>query len=213
MKFQLPASSFQLPARKMRGIFLVACNWQLKARAAGFTLIETLVAISLLSVAIVAPMSLTAQSLASAYYARDQITAFYMAQEAIEALRSIRDAQILQIAQSADASSINIFGPLPLDDEPFTIDTRNAVAAQAITVCPGRICPPLQTDGTLYGYDPSWANTNFTRTVRARLIGSGQDEVRVSVTITWQTGAFQSRSFSISENLYRWVNDGVSISP
>src|SRR3989338_11299272 len=39
----------------------------------GFTLIETMVAIALLTISIVAPMSLTTQSLASAYYARDQI--------------------------------------------------------------------------------------------------------------------------------------------
>ena len=49
----------------------------------GFTLIETLVAVSLLTVAIVAPMTLTARSLSAAYYARDQITAFHLAQEAI----------------------------------------------------------------------------------------------------------------------------------
>ena len=52
-----------------------------KSKIRGFTLIETLVAISLLMVAIVAPMSLTARSLATAYYARDQITAFHLAQK------------------------------------------------------------------------------------------------------------------------------------
>ena len=57
----------------------------------GFTLIETLVAVSLLAVVIVAPMSLTTQSLSSAYYARDQMTAFHLAQEAIESVRSVRD--------------------------------------------------------------------------------------------------------------------------
>jgi prepilin-type N-terminal cleavage/methylation domain-containing protein len=180
----------------------------------GFTLIETMVAISLLTIAIVAPMTLTAQSLASAYYARDQITAFYLAQEAIEAVRSIRDGQILQIAESSNASPINIFGPIPLNSQPFTIDAREADPSQAITVCSGGVCPPLQTDGTLYGYDPSWTATNFTRTVTAHFVknpdgSDDQNEVRLTVTITWQEGAIVTpRSFSISENLYRWVNDG-----
>ena len=66
----------------------------------GFTLIETMVAISILMVAIVAPMSLAAQSLSAAYYARDQITAFYLAQEGIEVVRSVRDTNILKIAGS-----------------------------------------------------------------------------------------------------------------
>ena len=173
----------------------------------GFTLIETLVAITLLTVAITEPISLTTQSLESAYYARDQITAFYLAQEAIEAIRSVRDSQILQITQSADASGLNIFGPIPLNNQPFTIDALQPNSAQAITTCNGT-CPPLQTDGTLYGYKSGWTATNFTRTVKAAFVGSGQDEVRVTVTVTWRTGAFQTRSFSISENLYRWVQDG-----
>lgn len=180
-----------------------------KGVSSGFTLIETLVAISLLTIAIVAPISLTAQSLQSAYYARDQITAFYMAQEAIEAIRSVRDGQILQIAQSVNASSINIFGPIPLNDNPFTIDARQTNSSAAITTCNGT-CPPLQTDGTLYGYQSGWTPTNFTRTVKAHFVGSGQDEIRVTVTVSWQTGAFQSRTFSISENMYRWVQDGSS---
>jgi prepilin-type N-terminal cleavage/methylation domain-containing protein len=177
----------------------------------GFTLIETLVAISLLTIAIVAPISLTVQSLRSAYYARDQVTAFYMAQEAVEAIRSVRDGQILQIAQSPNASSINIFGPIPLSDQSFRIDARQTDSSAAITKCsvdPGGVCIPLQTDGTLYGYESGWAATNFTRIVKAHFIGGGQDEIRVTVTVTWQTGAFQIRSFSISENMYRWVQDG-----
>lgn len=179
----------------------------MKEREGGFTLIETLVAISLLTIAVVAPITLTAQSLSSAYYARDQITAFYLAQEAIEAVRAIRDAQILQITQSAGASNINLFGLIPLNNQPFTIDARKADPAQAIINC-DTTCPPLETDGTLYGYNAGWTPTNFTRTVKAQFVGSGQDEIRVTVTVTWRTGAFQARTFSISENMYRWVQDG-----
>jgi type II secretory pathway pseudopilin PulG len=183
----------------------------------GFTLIETLVAITLLTVAIVAPMSLTAQSLAAAYYARDQITAYHLAQEAIEAMRAIRDGQILQIAQSPSGATIDIFDPaiIPISseglDNPFRIDARQLDPTQAITRCsldPGGVCKPLQTNFILYGYDPSWDDTHFTRTVRVSFVGP--DEVRVVVTITWQTGAFKIRTFNISENLYRWISDGAS---
>lgn len=179
-----------------------------------FTLIETLVAVSLLSIAIVAPMSLASHSLAAAYYARDQITAYHIAQEAIEALRSIRDGQILAIAQSSTGASINIFGPLVdkglVDDEPFTIDARLNDPDVAIVSCSGGPCAPLQTDGTLYGYSAGWTDTHFTRTVRAHFIGSGEDEIRVTVEVSWRAGAVNVRTFSISADLYRWVNDGAS---
>lgn len=183
-----------------------------KTKIGGFTLIETLVAVMLLSIAVVAPMSLASKSLGSAYYARDQITAFYLAQEAIEALRSIRDSQILIIAGNA-AGAPDIFGLIPHLNEPFIVDGRIGDASTAIVRCDGT-CPPLQTNGTLYGYpvlgdDPNaWTPTHFTRTVHAHAVGASQDEIRVTVTVTWQTGPIQQRSFTISENMYRWVADG-----
>src|SRR6202042_2338797 len=77
----------------------------------GFTLIETMVAIALLMLALIAPMSLAAQSLTAAYFARDQITAFYLAQEGIEIVRSVRDANIIAIAEGN--SSVNVFNDIP----------------------------------------------------------------------------------------------------
>ena len=63
-------------------------HWGLTLRTTrGFTLVETLAAITLIMVAIVAPMGLTVQSLSVAYYARDQITASNLAQEGIEAVK------------------------------------------------------------------------------------------------------------------------------
>ena len=211
------ASSFQLPASRRYGRFLdFPGSSQLAARSSsrGFTLVETLVAVMLLSVAVVAPMSLASKSLGSAYYARDQITAFYLAQEAIEALRSIRDSQILIIAGNPSGAP-DIFGLIPHLNEPFTVDGRKGDASTAIARCDGE-CPPLQTDGTLYGYPGvgddanAWAPTHFTRTVHAYAIPGNADEIRITVTVTWQTGPIQERSFTISENMYRWVDDGVS---
>lgn len=179
-------------------------TWFASKRIEGFTLIETLVAISLLTIAIVAPMSLTAQSLSSAYYARDQVTAFYLAQEAIEALRSVRDSNILRVSQGTSANLLDNFQDT--NGNPFTIDTRtNAMAA-----C-GGTCPPLETDGTFYGYGggaQGWTNTNFTRTVTAQFIPGTTNEVKITVRVDWISGGFQARTFQISDNLYRWINDG-----
>jgi type II secretory pathway pseudopilin PulG len=170
------------------------------------TLIETLVAITILTVAIVAPMSLTMQSLSAAYYARDQIAAFNLGQEAIESVRSIRDGNILRIAYDqphADCTPTTLLCTIPIGTA-FTIDTRN----NAISTCSGT-CPYLQTDGDLYGYQSGWASTKYRRTVEAEYVEGTQDEIRVTVTVEWTTGGLnQVRSFTIYENLYRWVNDG-----
>ncbi len=186
----------------------------------GFTLIETMIAITLLSVSIVAPMMLTVQSLSSAYYSRDQITASYLAQEAIEQVHQIRDNQILEIAKASNASSINIFGDIPLNKD-FTVDARESSASQVVKDCPTTGCPVLKASETssLYGYGTSndWKDTYFTRKVRACYVqtdgtctGNQTDEMRITVTVSWITKNGQTaKPFVISENLYRWVQDGA----
>ncbi len=174
----------------------------------GFTLIETLAAITLLSVAIVAPMSLASRSLSASYYSRDQVTAYYLAQEAIESIRNIRDGNVLQIVQSSNPASINLFQDIPLDVN-FTVDARKTNSITAINQNCSPACPALQTDGTLYGYNAGWTDTHFTRTVRVTQISGSPNELRVTVTVAWKTGAFQERSFSIAENMYRWIQDGT----
>ena len=205
---------------------------------AGFTLIETMVAISLLMVALVAPMSLAAQSLTAAYYARNQITAFYLAQEGIEIVRSVRDANIIAIA--GGNSGVNVFGGIPYGTSSstaplFTVDsTQTQISYSPINECAqvsgGKyVCPPLQTNGSVYAYatgceptapigqygtwattdcgaEDGWTDTTFTRTVKAYLLNSSDpDEMRVTVTVTWQQGSYQTQAFSINEDLYQWV--------
>jgi len=173
-----------------------------------FTLIETLVAISLLTIAIVAPMTLTTQSLSAAFHARDQITAFNLAQEGLEAVRAVRDGQILTIAKNT-GGAVDLFGDIPVSAD-FIVDSRVSDPAEAMQLCDG-VCPYLQTDGSLYGYDPdttTWVPTRFRRTLHAEHVAGSEDEIRLSVTVSWRTGAQQERTFTIFENLYRWVNDG-----
>ncbi|MEK7156326.1 MAG: prepilin-type N-terminal cleavage/methylation domain-containing protein, partial [Patescibacteria group bacterium] len=121
MMHQFLVSSLQFLAELRDFVFVLKTQNSKLKTTAGFTLVETLVAVMLLSVAVVAPMSLAARSLGSAYYARDQITAFYLAQEAIEALRSIRDSQILLIAGSSSGAPPDIFGLIPHQNEPFMV--------------------------------------------------------------------------------------------
>jgi prepilin-type N-terminal cleavage/methylation domain-containing protein len=223
MKLKFLVFSFEFletQIHSVRAWLLKTQNAKLKT-APGFTLIETMVAISLLTIAIVAPMLLTVQSLKSAYYARDQVTAFYLAQEAIETVHAARDANILKIAQGQ--SGVNIFDGIPsISGQPFTVDGPS----NTMTLCSGK-CAQLQIDptGTLYEYGPyscsnlsgGWTCSIFTRTATACYVqpspstlcnGTVSDEVRVSVTVSWQTGTYTQRSFTLSEDLYRWVQNG-----
>lgn len=196
-------------------------------RTKGFTLIETLVALTLLTTAIIPPISLTVQSLSTAYYARDQITAYYLAQEAIEVVRDVRDANVLKAALGQ--TGVNLLDNIPnTTGRPFVVDSLQNTMSVCQDNTNGNLCPPLQTDSTqtVYGYNPSctisttgdcgtgsgWIDSRFTRYVKAVQVSDGgtgiPQEIRVSVTVSWKYGQMQvPRSFTISEDIYRWVKD------
>jgi type II secretory pathway pseudopilin PulG len=64
-----------------------------------FTLIEALVAVSILMIAIAGPMTLAQKSLMSATLSKDQMIAGFLAQDGIEAVKNIRD----QIARNTSS--------------------------------------------------------------------------------------------------------------
>jgi len=221
MRKKLSAVSYQLSvtARSLRRFF--SKNYQLSTInvSRGFTLIETLAAITLIMVAIVAPMALTVQSLSVAYYARDQITASNLAQEGIEIVRSVRDGNVLS---NAEGTTVNIFQGIPIGSiaspHPFEVDGTETTPAKVIVDTCGTTCGPLQTNGQLYGYNQEaysgYNASNFTRTITACYInGSGctttpSDEVRLVVVVSWQTAAYHTQQISLTENLFNWVNPG-----
>ena len=57
----------------------------------GFTIIESLVAIAILIVAITGTMTAVQSGISSYTYSKDQIAAFFLAQEAFEQVRNMRD--------------------------------------------------------------------------------------------------------------------------
>ena len=61
----------------------------------GFTLIETMVAVTILTLAVAGPLMTASRAIVAAQSARDQLTASYLAQEGIEYVRAMRDNEYL----------------------------------------------------------------------------------------------------------------------
>lgn len=160
----------------------------------GFTLIETLVAVSVLLMALLGPLEIAAQSLRSAYYSRDQITAYYLAQEGIEYVRAVRDENYLNnqdwLTNLTDCDSVMC-----------TVDMPNFSHA----VCPNGVCPVLlKTDaGGLFNQN-SGSAAIFTRSVILRPVSGITDERIITVTVSWRSAGIQ-RTFSLSERIFNWL--------
>jgi len=172
-------------------------SWRASAAEAkaprAFTLIETFVATSVLLVTLAAPLSIAAQSLRSAYYARDQVTAFYLAQEAVEYVQAKRDQNYL-------AGTPWLSG---LDE---CIDTSCNVDFPAFDheACP-TTCPALLiSDQTgLFNIETGTPSV-FTRAVKITAVPGTSEEVSVTVTVSWVSAGI-SRQFQIAENLFDWL--------
>ena len=65
--------------------------YQTKYNQSGFSLVETLVAVTILLIVITGPLTLVSNSARSTNFANDQVMAFFLAQEGLEIVQSVRD--------------------------------------------------------------------------------------------------------------------------
>jgi prepilin-type N-terminal cleavage/methylation domain-containing protein len=185
-----------------------------KFTQSGFTLIEAMVAISILSIAVTGPLIIAQKGISSALYARDEVTAFYLAQEAIEYVRNVRDTNRIWAVPwlNSNLSRCEDTG----SNERCQIDARYASSTSqgAITVCPLGVCPPLSFGALpsdplagFYGYPVSgdgytWSPTKFTRTIFMDT-GASPKEAVISVSISWKTTLFNpTRTFTVKEYIF-----------
>lgn len=86
----------------------------------GFTLVEALVAITVLVIGVLGPLTIAARGIADGLYAKNELAAKYLAQEAIEVVANKRASNI----QNGDAWLTGINDPPPetvtLSGVPFT---------------------------------------------------------------------------------------------
>jgi len=167
----------------------------------GFTLIETMVAISILTIAVTAPLTLASQGLFTAIYAKDQTIAFYLAQEALEVVREKRDTNFMK---NIDGQSIDWLSGMPRNTG-LLVDAPN----DSIQNCAGGTYEscfniPLLHNGAFYTYG-SGTPTRFSRAVK--ITENTPDEAIVVSEVRWRTGAFQERSVRLTQRLYNWVPD------
>ena len=161
----------------------------------GFTLLETIVAIAILALAITGPLELAARSIGMANVSKNQITAFYLAQEGMEYVKNIRDKNFLT------PGSGWLDG---LDSCRSASGCYVDIPNNTVNACTGD-CPVLKFDssGSFYNYIAG-SDTVFRRIIKITSpIGINTDEAKVEVTLSWNE-RFRPKTFTIEDNIFNW---------
>lgn len=161
----------------------------------GFTLIETLVALTVLLTAIVGPMALAQRSLSTSVHTKDQVAAFFLAQDAVEFIKSVRDTD-----RAEGTTHFNMFSVCNNASGCY-LDTTLSSASPA-TACSG-VCPKMQYRSLYgeYGYSTGsgWQESNFRRTVYLDVISVYEEYIEVKVE--WETDG-NTRSLLLERYFY-----------
>jgi len=169
---------------------MIKSNSKFKNLNSGFTLLEALVAVSILMVAVVAPMTVAQKGLSSATYSKSQMIASYLAQDAIEYIKNVRDQ--VSIRNSFDWNGLwGAGGFFELCQSPYLckIDTNASGGAGLVQAYNNGDILSKDANG-FYGFTGTL--TIFSRKIQVALsddLDSNGNKYKALVTVTvgWGT--------------------------
>lgn len=174
----------------------------------GFTLIETLVAISILTAAIAGPLVMSIKNIGTANTSQDQLVAFYLGQEVIEYVRNVRDSNLIK--KDLDEVSFDWLDGL---EECISSDGSNACSIDvfeeieednSITLCAG-ICGYLSINGDKkYGH--SGLLSSFRRTIKiTNPVDDNPDEAQVDIEMKWKSKyGSKVKTMNLQDHIFNW---------
>lgn len=196
-----------------------ACLPRAPERRRGFTLLEALVAISILMVAVVAPITISQKGLSSAIYSKSQMIASYLAQDAIEYIKNKRDEYSINHLDAYNNPDWGNFGIFELCKAPGGIgtgcqidtikqvDIENNNGGEAVSAYSSASHLFIDNNG-FYGYTSAGSKeTIFTRQIKITMnpfseTNSNSDEANVNVVVHW--GSNPSDKIDINTLIYNY---------
>jgi len=191
----------------------------------GFTLVETMVAITIITLAVAGPMFAASRAVVAAQGARYQLIASHLAQEGIEYVRLMRDNEYLATRPGGSHASgdpwdnfLNGSMPLYLGSikqcrtsnictlDPVSAPTMcvGAVGTCSLQVCPGGTCNAplyLTTIGIYTQQSVGNTKTVFTRTIQT--FSPATVDERIDSKVSWSFHGI-NYSVTVSDHLTPW---------
>lgn len=166
----------------------------------GFSLLELIITIFVVSVGILGTHSVVSYTLSAIGLSASRLTAAYLAQEGIEIVRNIRDTNWLE--EDAEVPGVSWNSGLGTGD--YEADYRNDGLGTCSFPCNFNSLRFLQIEGGFYRYGNSTAsvNTPFKRKIN---ISSGPGgSLTVTVSVQWDHKGKPQRPVIVQENIYNW---------
>ncbi len=169
----------------------------------GFTLLETLVAISIFTMSVLTLLVILGQGIASTSFSKNKIIATYLAQGGVERVRNIRDSYMLSDPSSAQAGWTSFVQGLDTwgcslgcyVDESFDIAFCNDGV--------GGKCLPIKYDSNtgVYGYVDG-VDSGFVLKLTSETVNA--NEQKIHGIVTWNSNG-QTQQVDFSDNLFNWI--------
>ncbi|MFA5791799.1 MAG: prepilin-type N-terminal cleavage/methylation domain-containing protein [Candidatus Paceibacterota bacterium] len=216
----------QIFFRKTNRAFTRTPKFGVTPKGGGFTLVETLVSVSIFSMSILGLLTILSQGISDTGYAKKKIIASYLAQEGIEYIRNMRDTFVLfsatsqagwnafntKVAENTYPSGSTLCASANgcyFDDRNVSfIDISMPITDLLLTLCTSSNCSngPLLYDSATgkYGYVASGTTTSSGFTRKIKIIQINANETKVFSTVYWTQGS-GTYNIVLAENLFNWV--------
>lgn len=168
-----------------------------KKTPTGYSLVETLVAVSILLLSIVGPMTIAAKGIQTGIFVGDQTVAIFLAQEEIESVMAVRNEYALANLGTSNVWDWTNGGPLNACFNPngcsINWNSTGNPLYEVIACNPGNNNPcrlyfSTSTGRTRFNAESTGRQTMYTRTLHLQELSNR--EVIASSTVSWNSTLF-----------------------
>ena len=172
------------------------------SKSAGFTLVETLIAVAILMVAIAGPLTIANQALISALGSRNAMIATYLAQDGMESIKNIKDntlgtagfdwSKVVNMSCGGDLS-FSTRCSIPNPGNNGLLNSNTNVICLTANNCLLYVDESNTNVGYFYSNTTTYRSTPFTSYYYVSGSGGSLDihspEIIVTVVVSWSDGS------------------------
>ena len=165
-----------------------------------FTLVEALIAMSILIIGIISSFILVTRALYNTSIIQDRLTASFLAQEGLELVREIRDSNYINRINNGTGNWND-----GLQSGTYRISFENGNILIKTITNPSEATLYFHDDTGLFDYNSvGGVLTSFNRQIQIDPILGSDHELRITVTVSWQTKGIGYK-LQAEDHLFDWL--------